>query len=78
MVTVTSSGVTAVCAVLVLIGGIAMFVIRAAIRESFSDFEKRLESRFATKEEVNTLRAFIEGFRHGKHAAHEPREIDHG
>jgi hypothetical protein len=54
--------VTAICAGMSLIGVIGMFVVRAVIQQSFEDQWAKIEARFASKEELETLRVRMESF----------------
>lgn len=66
----SAQAITAICAVLTLIGLGAMFVIKTVIRGEFSTFTEKLDGRYATKEHVAGIEVRVghledvRGFRH--------------
>lgn len=71
-INVTAQGIAAICAVLAMIGGIALYVIRAEINRAFSRNRKQdreyLERHFASKDEVRVIEARLDTVGIGRRA----------
>lgn len=57
---------TAICAVVTLIGLFGLFLVNAVIRSAFNDFKGDIRKEFATKDQLRLVEQRVDSFEHSR------------